>query len=417
MFPSDLMIARKTKTGIIYPIFLSNDNIDYANAVISTFIKNKGNKKEILENELRDLELKFQNGKIIRALSLIMMRKSLFLPPVNIDAQALREYIFSMAKIPPIDGDERERILKNAADAFNIKYEDVENALYADKDSESMLENVYSINEENLIKEYNLEQLETILLRCTEFSVLNASDWHFVITKVRRLGLLYNIKNDGDKILSVNITGPLALFENTERYGSKFSMLIRSIYKMDEWSITASIKIKDFSGEKNIYTLKLSDSAKFFLPDGKIKSEKLPENVSKGQPVIINNKFYFPDYIINDTEKIYISINSDEKPEGVKWINVYLLSGKDKKRPGSIAFYNDIDWDELFGIILKKRNINSEIDNYSIKEIKKRLDELYPDSIAMMDYLESQGLIPLRVLPELGYKIKWKGLDIIVEKS
>lgn len=417
VFPSDLMIARKTKTGIIYPVFLSDDNIDYARAVISAFTENTGKKKEVIENNLKEIELKFQNAKIIRALSLIMMRKSIFVPPVNIDAQALREYIFSMARIPPINSNEREMILKSAAESFNIDYIDIENAIYADKDSESILERPYNTDEGKLIREYNLEQLETVLLKCTELNISNASDWHFVITRIRRLGLLYEIKNDGDKIISVNITGPMALFENTERYGSKFSMLIRSIYKMNEWSLTASIKVKDFSGDKNIYTLKLSDSAKFFLPSGTIKPEHLPEHVSRGYPIIINNKFYFPDYIIDLDERIYVSINSDERPDNLNWINVYILSDRDKKKPGSIAFYNDMDWDELFNLISKKRNLSSEIDNYSIDEIKKKLDQIYPDSQGMIDYLESQGLIPLRVLPELGYKIKWKNLDIIIEKA
>jgi hypothetical protein len=61
--------------------------------------------------------------------------------------------------------------------------------------------------------------------------------------------------------------------------------------------------------------------------------------------------------------------------------------------------------------------LNSELDEGSVKTIKKELEKLYPQTDKMFDYVESQGLIPERVLPAMGYKLKWRGLDIVITKN
>jgi len=64
-----------------------------------------------------------------------------------------------------------------------------------------------------------------------------------------------------------------------------------------------------------------------------------------------------------------------------------------------------------------KNNLKKELDDSSINSIKKELEKLYPDSNKMIDYIESQGLVPERLLPAIGYKLKWKGLDFVIIKK
>ena len=44
----------------------------------------------------------------------------------------------------------------------------------------------------------------------------------------------------------------------------------------------------------------------------------------------------------------------------------------------------------------------------------KQLKNLYPDSDAMVDYLDFMGLSPGVALIEAGYRIRWHGLRIPV---
>ena len=103
------------------------------------------------------------------------------------------------------------------------------------------------------------------------------------------------------------------------------------------------------------------------------------------------------------------------------WENIYVLDQKDKKVKDGIIFYGDIDFHSLRSILEEKysgkKQLNSELDDSSINSIKKELANLYPDTERMFAYIESQGLVPERVLPAMGYKLKWRGLDIVVTKK
>ncbi|HIH60813.1 MAG TPA: hypothetical protein HA289_07160 [Ferroplasma sp.] len=203
---------------------------------------------------------------------------------------------------------------------------------------------------------------------------------------------------------------------------------------LEKWEIEADIKIKDkFEKTVKIYMLKLSDAISYYLPEAPKKEIINYDFVKKAEPVIIGGNVYFPDYkmkvgnrdvYINITGKTYFKQDNEIKKNlkgTANWENVYIMRQKDKKIRGEIAFYEDIDFPALKSILEEKystkKTLNKELDDNSIDSIKKELDKLYPETEKMFDYVESQGLIPERVLPALGYKLKWRGLDIIVTKN
>ncbi len=447
MFPSELMIARKTKTGLIFPTFLSEENSDYIENVLNVFKKNIGNKRENIEKELKELEIKSQNGKIIKAISLIFFRKSLFTPPVEVDAPSFREDVFKLARIPPINEEEKNIIIKKVGEKYKIPLEEVIGALYSDKDSEFILREIFSEDIGTIARLYNLEQMETILMKCIKMTIYNVDNWNYILNGIKRLGLLYQPVIENEQLKSIEINGPISMFENIERYGVRFAQIIEKIYVMDKWNIEANIKIKDkYNNTNKEYTLKLSDNISYYLPEKKIKFDDFKYDfIEYGNPLIIDHEVYFPDYIMKiGDKKIYINISSiyylkdDENRDRkinkyVNWETVYILHNKDKKPADKIYFYDNIDMVSLKKIMenkysrkdkgLKKTKdpgetkLKNELDEISIKDIKKSVDQLYPNNEKIIEYIESQGLIPTRILPELGYKIKWNGLDIVIVKN
>jgi predicted nuclease of restriction endonuclease-like RecB superfamily len=435
VFPSELMIARKTKNGLIFPIFLSGENSDYIDNVLDIFTKNIGNKKEIIEKNLKELEAKSSNNKIIRAISTVIYRNSIFEPPVSVNAPELRYDVFKAARIPPLDYEEKIEILKDVMEKYGLTYDEIISGLYADRDNEQVLRAVKTDDVWQIARIYNLEQIETILMKCTELRITEASDWNYALRSIKLLGLLYETHTDGENLNFITVTGPVSIFENTERYGTRFAMLIEKLYKMDKWAIDADIKIKDkYDKSESVYKLKIGDNVSYYLPDRKINEDTPSYSfLKKAEPLIIKNNVYFPDYIINiDGKDVYINISNlrylkqDSKTENevkkyVNWENVYVLRDKEKMIPGSICFYNDIDFNALKRYLEEKYSnnisIKKEIDEYSINEIKKNIEKLYPDTEKIINYIESEGLIPERLLPALGYKLKWRGLDLIIVKK
>jgi predicted nuclease of restriction endonuclease-like RecB superfamily len=434
VFPSDLMIARKTKNGLIFPVFLSDENSDYLEKVRSIFVRNKGNKKETIVKELKELEVNSSSTKTVRALSLVFFRNSVFEPPVKVDSMALREDVFRAARIPPVSAGEKHSILVPIEEKYGLDFDGIMNGLYADKESELILTGVYDGDPMEISRKYNMEQLETIMGKCSSLAITSASNWSYLITSIKRLGLLYSTNISGTELKSIVVTGPLNIFENPDRYASRFAQLMYKITRLEKWSIEGDIKVKDkFDKTVKMYKLNLSDAVSYYLPQV-LQVDSLPYNfVQRADPLIVDGEVYFPDYVIKVSDRdVYINITSkylskrdDEIKRKLKgkvyWENIYVLDQKDKKVKDGIIFYGDIDFQSLRSLLQEKysgkKQLNSELDDSSIGSIKKELEKLYPDTEKMFAYIESQGLVPERVLPAMGYKLKWRGLDIIVVKK
>ncbi|MCL4452650.1 MAG: DUF790 family protein [Candidatus Thermoplasmatota archaeon] len=434
VFPSDLMIARKTKNGLIFPVFLSDENSDYIEKVRAVFIRNKGNKRETIVKDLKDLEVNSSSTKTVRALSLLFFRNSVFEPPVNVDSMALREDVFRAARIPPVSAGEKQLILAPVEEKYGLDYDGIINGLYADKESEMVLTRVYDGDPMEISRKYNMEQLETIMGKCSSLTITSASNWSYLITSIKRLGLLYNTNISGTELQAVTVTGPLSIFENPDRYASRFAQLMYRISRLEKWSIEGDIKVKDkFEKTVKMYKLNLSDAVSYYLPQNLQKEEITYDFVRRADPLIVDGDVYFPDYVIRIFDRdIYINITSkylSKRDEEIKrklkgkadWENIYVLDQKDKAIKDGIIFYGDINFQSLKSILEEKysgkKQLNSELDDSSIGSIKKELEKLYPDTDKMFAYIESQGLVPERVLPAMGYKLKWRGLDIIVLKK
>ncbi len=434
VFPSDLMMARKTKNGLIFPVFISDENSDYLEKVRSVFMRNTGNKREIIVKDLKELEVNSSSTKTVRALSLLFFRNSIFEPPVNVDSMALREDVFRAARIPPISVEEKRSILVPIEKKYGLDLDEIMNGLYADKESELILTKVYDIDPMEISRKYNLEQLETIMGKCSSLTITSASNWSYLITSIKRLGLLYNTNISGTELKSIEVTGPLNIFENPDRYASRFAQLMYKISTLEKWSVEGDIKVKDkFEKTVKMYKLNLSDAVSYYLPQN-FQREEIPYDfVHRADPLIVDGEVYFPDYVIKVSGRdVYINITSkylSKRDEEIKqklkgkadWENIYVLDQKDKKIKNGIIFYGDIDFQSLKSSLEEKysgkKQITSELDDSSIDSIKKELEKLYPDTEKMFAYVESQGLVPERTLPAMGYKLKWRGLDIIVVRK
>jgi predicted nuclease of restriction endonuclease-like RecB superfamily len=434
VFPSELMIVRKLKSGLVFPVFLSDDSNDYISSVKSVFESNTGKNKETILKALKELEVNSSSVKTIRALSLLFFRNSILEPPVNVDAPALRLDVFKAAKIPPVNNNEKESILKPLEEKYGLTMDEIIAGLYSDKESELVLRQVYSATPIEIARAYNLEQLETIMLRCTVLYIKESSDWSYTITSIKRLGLLYTADVNGENLEDIKITGPLEMFESPERYGSRFAQLIYKISMLEKWVIEADIKIKDkFEKTVKVYKLKLSDAISYYLPESKKSESTGYDYVTRAGPLIIDGNAYFPDYkmkiydkdvYINITGKTYAKRDNEIKKNllgKVIWENVYIARQADKKIKEAIVFNGDIDFPALKSMLEEKysgkKALNNELDKASIESLKKEVDRLYPKTEKMFEYLESQGMIPERVLPAMGYKLKWHGLDITVIKK
>ncbi len=443
MFPTELMLLRRRKNGLVFPVFLTRENTQYCTDVISIFQSGIGKTSGEIEREIRELESRSENHKIVRALALLIMRKSSFVPPSVIPAPEIRDYLFRKSRFPAYRPEEREAILRDAATHFGVTPSEIVAGMYGDKETELVMESFYRVDEDSLAKEFNLEMLETLISKSNTISVRNIAEWHELSTRARIAGLGVEIISEGGSIREIRIELPAAMRRNRSTGHSPFSEILRFLLSRPTWSIEAQVSVENKSwGRMDSLLLQLNESASFYLPENlRPQDIQVPQWASiSRKPVSAGGKQFFPCFETGITGKhvyIFISVEATSRRDaevfndldksGIGFVMVSLNSTSHPHADMWIDFKGSMDWDRLREIITspgkgrirapaqaRSTKLEDEIDPRTIEELKENIDKLYPDSGRIIDYIESRGLVANRVLSALGYRVKWKGLEMIV---
>jgi len=260
MFPSDLLSVWKRK-GEILPRYAkpSSSNDEAANLLIQAYKLHIGEKKKVLKTLVTELEDKGYEYRFVRALSLLLDRKSIFVCQSKIDPVELRRKIFQVTENfgVPITSEKRRKILATVASEMALKIEDVEENFYSDLDGELVLEKFTAPSASELLGEYNLGLTQTLIFDATELSFTASGNWQDLFHAIKKFGLIYEVCNDIG--LWVKIDGPCSLFKLTRRYGVGIAKLLPIIIANPQWTIEAKVLWK-FTNE--IYDFKI-DSQKY----------------------------------------------------------------------------------------------------------------------------------------------------------
>ncbi|MEM0135855.1 MAG: DUF790 family protein [Thermoplasmatales archaeon] len=446
MFPTQLMSVRRSKKGTLRSVFLTEENSDYCASVIGLFSRCKGWSKGEIEEELKNMELKVQNPKILRGLALIMFRASEFRRPSPLDSEKVRKEIFSIAKNPIVNPEERKAILERIASFMSATIQEVDDAIYGDKESNIILVSPFNASPDMLAKKFNEEQIETVIMKSLWVEVSTKTQANDFIRSLRTKGLLFEERIQDDRHV-IRVNGPVSIFEKSERYGTKLALFVRYVLSHDDWEINASISLKSNTGKKrkDEFSYHLDESISDLIVKEEVTEEQLPSFVNRNpKPIEIGDNILTPEYSISLGEKevgIFVSPHrsfNDELSkvkkinESGKFAEVFcLLEGKEKCPKGAICFKEEVDWWRIREYLAQKYFKNGSrqqphaedqtaMNGRSGEPIKlsdqmiSHLNSLYPDDQAMVEYLDFMGVPPEQGLRAAGFKMTWKGLRLTV---
>jgi len=442
VFPTDLMIVKKTKKGDVRPIFLSSDSTDLAAGVIDFMKTAINHNMDFIDHGRKEIEVRSRNHKVIRGLFLLMERRGKFRSPSPLDAAEIRRQIFCRATLPVLDEKTRMEIFNDIASELKTDVSSVQNGMYGDKESEQILSEAIDIDPEELCKAFNLEQVETILMHSTSMEIRGVKDWYSILRKVKTLGLLCSIHAGENGIESLTVSGPMSVLERSERYGIRVAILFRTVCKETQWEIEASIMLKDrSSSKKSTYKFRAGDELSDYFPDlpmdQDIPGAAIPINLETG-PLKVPDGVVVP-YCSMKTGygEVFINISIPQSLEqdrmnrsylsenGIIMENVYIVFGTEKKIRDEICYRDSINWEDLlkqissrhrgtgYGFSQKWENIQKD----AIMKIRELVDQSYPDTERMVEIIEGTGMSAPDVLEILGYSIRWNGLYMIVERK
>ena len=244
MLPSELLAVWKRK-GVIWPRYakLSDDNLEIAGGLIEVYKNHVGQKKSAVKEFTDEIEEKGYDYRFVRGLSFLLDRRSRFkcsdkikINPIDLRRKA---YHTSGKLGLPTTQEQRKRIVEAAASELKITAETFEAFLYADLDTELILEEFEPPSPVELLQDYNLSLTQTLLFDSTEISFTLSGNWQNTFYSVKRLGLIYEA--DQDRGFWVKVDGPASLFKLTRRYGTAMAKLLPVIVASPEWTVEAKI--------------------------------------------------------------------------------------------------------------------------------------------------------------------------------
>ena len=117
---------------------------------------------------------------------------------------------------------------------MKISTQEAENAMYADLESELILQNFDPPTPQELLDKYNLGLAQTLLFDSTELKFTVSGNWQQIFFKAKRLGLIYEAYKTDQ--FWVKIDGPASLFKLTRRYGTAIAKLLPAIIASPKWT-------------------------------------------------------------------------------------------------------------------------------------------------------------------------------------
>lgn len=349
MLPSNLLVVHKRK-GEIQPCYakLSPENLDVANHLIEAYRGHIGEKKKVLLAVVADLENQGYEYRFVRALALLLDRKSAFICNSKINPATVRKKIFEATEKYglPTTPEKRRRILEVVASENALTAQHIEEQLYADLDTELILNKFEPTSASELLQQYNLSLAQTLLFDCTELCFNASGNWQRLFYSVKKLGLIYEVLCEDD--FWVKIDGSASLFKLTKRYGVNIAKLLPEIIANQQWTINAKILWK-YTNE--ICTFKLENtkhSALLRKPHLQVTYDSVAEESFANQfkaiksgwtlkrepePIIAGNQVIVPDFSLEKAGlKVYLEIVGfwtkeylSRKVEKLQKVNVNML--------------------------------------------------------------------------------------------
>jgi predicted nuclease of restriction endonuclease-like RecB superfamily len=241
-------LLRVTRRGGYRPLFVGEDGEirRLAARVTGVYQGHVGHAREELEAALSNLEREAPDFKLVRGFASLLERDATFETRADVEPVRAREATFEAAEaVGVVTEAEREEALARAAETVGSDVAAVESSLYADLDARQVLaEFDPRWTPETLPAQYDLSLAQTALFDAVEVRV-RSSDPKALVSAVKRLGLMYEIRSPADATSpdqrTVDVTGPDALFGRSRRYGVRFARLLRTVAKGEDWDLEADI--------------------------------------------------------------------------------------------------------------------------------------------------------------------------------
>lgn len=151
----------------------------------------------------------------------------------------LRRTVFELAAERP-----REEALAIAGATFNLDPSRVEELLFADRARARILQAPEAPSSPSELRErYNLALVQALVTRSTELTATVRANLRSVVRYAKLLGLMALFTEAPDGATQMTVSGPLALFHDTVKYGHALARWFPALSATAGWSLAARVHL------------------------------------------------------------------------------------------------------------------------------------------------------------------------------
>ncbi|RYZ08022.1 MAG: DUF790 family protein [Myxococcales bacterium] len=210
-----------------------------------------GRDRDEVEESWSAVPASAKERKLLLGLTHLVEARSEFSSPSGLEPERARRAVFERAAslraaLAPGEYLERGAVLAAVAAELSTTPEELDAALYADLRSAQRLERCALTNAEALVAEYELVQVQSILLRAVRIQaeVRGASPdaYRELFRKLKFRQLLFRIEPLEGGGYRLEIDGPLSLFGATTKYGLELALSLPALLSCGQLRLKAELR-------------------------------------------------------------------------------------------------------------------------------------------------------------------------------
>ena len=244
MLPSRLLDLRRTPDGAIAPRWLGSSDEPWLCELVAEARASDGRRAD--EADARVLEIVAptarRHGVSRRSVEAVWhVERARWTSRIDspVAPERIRRVLFDLAAERS-----REEALATAAAELGISEDTIVASLFADRaKARRLVAPSEAVEASDLSRAYNLALVQSLLCRSTAVTAIVRAEVRSVVRHAKLLRLMTAFDEEPDGALRVVVSGPLALFHDTVKYGRALAAWFPSIVSTPGWSLEARVVI------------------------------------------------------------------------------------------------------------------------------------------------------------------------------
>jgi len=238
---SGLFGTQTATVGQVRPKYLTRRDHGWVEQVLDAVTASVGQPRCEVAARLREGPSFGEHWRAHRALCYLLLRLHGFEVSAPIKPQRLRAALFNAAAAAQGSPD-RQTIVRDVARQLSVTAEQIEHGLYADlPDARVLKASKEALDPIALVERYNLALAQSLLWRAETLKIRLSGQVKAALRLARLRGLLCLAERDPVSAEAVlRLSGPLALFHHTTKYGRAMAAWLPVLTGGPRWSLEAT---------------------------------------------------------------------------------------------------------------------------------------------------------------------------------